>query len=114
MMTLVTNQGTATAETGLCKNCFDTLANQRYAREIASHTDDIDPDGSFVDCSENEAITCCVCGKSGLKYPKIDRWRVVLTDENGIDSDLDADLPDYVTEQIDEIVESDNEVTWGT
>ena len=43
----------------------------------------------------------------------IDRWRVVLTDENGVDSDLDMDLPDYVTEQIDEIIESDNEVTWG-
>ena len=44
----------------------------------------------------------------------IDRWRVVLTDENGIDIDLDMDLPDDVTERIDEIIESDNDVTWGT
>ena len=44
----------------------------------------------------------------------IDRWRIVMTDENGVDIDLDNDLPDYITQEIDEIVESDNEVSWGT
>ena len=117
MMTLVTNQGTATPETGLCKKCFNILANQNYAREMASGTDDIDSNGPFIDCSGNEAISCCICGESELKQTqeaiKIDRWRVVLTDENGVDSDLDMDLGDSTTEQIDEIIELDNEVTWG-
>lgn len=43
----------------------------------------------------------------------IDRWRVVLTDENGVDSDLDADLPDDITERVDEIIMIDHEVSWG-
>ena len=42
----------------------------------------------------------------------IDRWRVVMTDENGTDIDLDIDLPDSVTKAIDEIIESDNDITW--
>ncbi len=43
----------------------------------------------------------------------IDRWRIVLTDENGVDLDLEDDLPDHVTEQIDKIVEANNTVTWS-
>ena len=43
----------------------------------------------------------------------IDRWRIVLTDENGVDLDLEDNLPDCVTKQIDEIVEASNAVTWG-
>ena len=43
----------------------------------------------------------------------IDRWRIVLTDENGVDLDLEGDLPDYITKQIDEIVEVNNAVTWS-
>jgi len=46
----------------------------------------------------------------GIKM--IDRWRIVLTDENGIDSDLSADLPEHIAQEIDEIIEADNDVTW--
>ena len=34
-----------------------------YARHNASHTDDIDPAGEFIDCSENGALSCCICDK---------------------------------------------------
>ncbi len=64
MEALVTNQGTATPETGLCKQCFLKSENQAYAREMASQTDDIDPKGEFIDCSGNKSITCCICGTS--------------------------------------------------
>lgn len=63
MKTLVTEQGTATPETALCEQCYLNKANQGYAREMASRTDDINPENKFVDCSENEAIECCICGK---------------------------------------------------
>ncbi len=42
----------------------------------------------------------------------IEHWRIVMTDENGVDIDLDADLPDYIIQEIAEIVESDNDVSW--
>ena len=44
----------------------------------------------------------------------IDRWRVVMTDENGTDIDFDNDIPDYITQEIDDMIESDNDVTWET
>ncbi len=61
MMVLVTDQGTAAGETGLCGNCYENPCNKRYAREMASRCDDVDPTGPFVDCSDNDAISCCVC-----------------------------------------------------
>ena len=63
MMTLVTDQGTATNETGLCTTCYPNIKNQDYAREMASGTKDINPHKDFIDCSENDAISCCICGK---------------------------------------------------
>ena len=44
----------------------------------------------------------------------IDRWRVVMTDENGTDIDLDLDLGEYIKQEIDELIESDNDVSWRT
>ncbi len=61
MKCLVTDQGTAAYETGLCNNCYLASANQCYAREMASQSDDIDPKSKFVDCSENDAVSCCIC-----------------------------------------------------
>ena len=69
MKTLVTNQGTATPETALCETCYLDKANQGYAREMASRTDDIDPKGNFVDCTGNEAVDCCICGKRPTPQP---------------------------------------------
>ncbi len=61
MRCLLSNQGTATHETGLCYSCYPNKKNQKYAREMASKCDDIDPNGEFIDCTENDAIGCCVC-----------------------------------------------------
>ena len=66
MKTLVTDQGIATSETALCESCYSDIANQNYAREMASRCDDIDPKGNFVDCTGNEAICCCICGDTGF------------------------------------------------
>ncbi len=61
MRALLTNQGTAADETGLCYSCYPDEKNQKYAREMASRCDDIDPNSEFVDCTENDAIGCCIC-----------------------------------------------------
>ena len=61
MKCLVTDQGTGATETGLCYSCYPHKENQKYAREMASRCDDIDPNGEFVDCGLNDAIGCCVC-----------------------------------------------------
>ncbi len=44
----------------------------------------------------------------------IDRWRIVMTDENGTDIDFDNDIPDHITQEIDDMIESDQDVTWET
>ena len=64
MKSLLTDQGTAAAETALCKNCYPDEANQGYAREMASQADDIDPESNFVDCTGNDALECIICGKT--------------------------------------------------
>lgn len=61
MHALVSDQGTAAIEAALCENCFKEEANKKYAREMASQSDDVNPEGNFVDCSENDALKCCVC-----------------------------------------------------
>ena len=59
-----TNQGTGTTETCLCSLCYENLENIGYARNLAVKTNDIDPYGDFVDCTGNDALNCCVCGKN--------------------------------------------------
>ncbi|HUU88688.1 MAG TPA: hypothetical protein VMX17_13185 [Candidatus Glassbacteria bacterium] len=61
MKCLLTDQGTAASETGLCDKCYLDSANQGYAREMASQSDDVDPTRDFVDCSGNGAVECCIC-----------------------------------------------------
>ena len=63
MKALVTEQNTATHETGLCECCYKLSENRGYAREMASRTDDIDPTSNFVDCTGNDTIQCIICGK---------------------------------------------------
>jgi hypothetical protein len=63
MFALVTDQETAAAETALCGDCFQQPENQGYAREQASQSDDVDPNSDFQDCSQNDALECCICGK---------------------------------------------------
>jgi len=64
MNALVTKQGTATTETALCNSCFLYDENTDYAREMASQTDDIDPASEFMNCNENDALNCIICGKN--------------------------------------------------
>ncbi len=66
MMTLVTDQGTAISDAALCNKCYPNSKNKMYARAMVLHTDDVDSNGSFVDCSENEAIYCCICGTTAV------------------------------------------------
>ena len=51
---------------------------------------------------------------SSMETIMIDRWRIVMTDEDGTDIDFDNDIPDYITTEIDDMIESDNDVSWGT
>ena len=63
MKCLVTDQGTDAVETGLCSECYKDAGNQAYSREMASRSDDINPNSDFVDCSGNYAVECCICGE---------------------------------------------------
>ncbi len=44
---------------------------------------------------------------------KIDQWYICLIDENGAEERLNADLPDDITQRVDEMVEAEYDVTWG-
>lgn len=83
MKALVTAQGTATHETGLCDTCYLDPKNQAYAREMASRANDIDPQVAFEDCSGNEEVTCIICGKETKTY----EFYLTLT---GTGSDLES------------------------
>lgn len=64
---LLTEQGTACAETGLCdehdstKNREQTYEGARDQRNVAEK--DLPIKGSWTDCGANEAIECQVCGR---------------------------------------------------
>jgi len=64
MRALVTAQGTAAAETGLCDSCYSKETHRAYARNQATTRlrDGANPFGDFVECSDNNAVSCCVCG----------------------------------------------------
>jgi len=64
MYALVSNQGTAAAETALCEKCYLEAANRSYSQELASRCDDIPDLHTFHDCSGNDALHCCICGQS--------------------------------------------------
>lgn len=61
---MVSGQGTACAETGICEHCFDD-DNQAYlaARAFGIGIDGPDYDKGFVDVTGNEAISCNICGE---------------------------------------------------
>ena len=64
-----TEQGTGNSDSCLCGDCITDIDNRCHARDMAGNTDDIDPDGEFVECSENTAIECCICGASASLAP---------------------------------------------
>tara|TARA_B100001778_G_scaffold334952_2_gene349493 strand:- start:16017 stop:16244 length:228 start_codon:yes stop_codon:yes gene_type:complete len=53
--------GTAATEAAICEDCMKDPANVAYCREQASQADDLDPESDLVDCSENDALRCCIC-----------------------------------------------------
>ena len=68
MITILSNQGTATPETALCSEC-DTESNRLMARKNAKDIDDINETDDFSDCTGNEAIECSICGKKEIHDP---------------------------------------------
>ena len=62
MFALISEQGTACAETALCQQCYAVPGGRAYASEMGSQADDIPNVTEFHDCSENDALECCICG----------------------------------------------------
>lgn len=60
---LVSDQETAAAETALCGTCYNKKENRDYVREMASQSSDVNPESGFVDCSQNDALECSICGE---------------------------------------------------
>jgi len=55
-----TGQGTAAAETCLCDlHVQDEVEVARVRRNADT---DVDREAAFVDCTENDALSCVVCG----------------------------------------------------
>jgi hypothetical protein len=77
---ILSNEGTACAETGICETCSSQRGVKNNIVKLAKTIKDIS-DMTFVDCSENENIECTNCG-----YGNTDnKW--ILTKEklhNGI------------------------------
>ena len=66
MMALINDQGTAMSETGLCLPCFKDTENRignndnrEFARSLALGDQASE---EFIDCGENEAVECVICG----------------------------------------------------
>lgn len=67
MYALVSDQGTAAAETALCEDCFEDDENKDYARKQASTVlKDIPDLETFHDCTGNDVLSCCICGHPNL------------------------------------------------
>lgn len=62
MFALLSDQGTAMSLTALCDRCVTTLANCTTARNTAAAEGDWNGH-DFVDCTENEALSCQSCGR---------------------------------------------------
>lgn len=63
MFAMITEQGTAAAETALCEFC-DTTHKKNH---LAATADEDVVQGSWQDCSENKALICMVCGYPDLR-----------------------------------------------
>jgi hypothetical protein len=63
MFALEADEGNPCGESALCGICICDSANRAYAREMASQSDDTDPDKQFKDFSDNEMLECCICNE---------------------------------------------------
>ena len=59
---LLTDDGLPSTETCLCDTCYQFEENKSYAKEMASQSDDTDPDGDFVEHEPDGDEVCCICG----------------------------------------------------
>jgi len=92
LLALVSEQGTACSETALCDSCHRAHPGQRIKIQEKAARDIPDP-RNWHDCTENEALTCNVCG-----YPKLLIWvRVGDAGEYESFDSLD-DALDYLNE----------------
>lgn len=64
MYGLITKRGTAAAETGICQKCKVSSVNRKSVRAAALH--DVNPASCFIDCTENDAMSCQICGAEGV------------------------------------------------
>jgi len=76
MMCLVSGQGTACPETGLCSE-HDTAANrekveQQTKQDKAVWGEDNAIPGTWTDCTENDLVSCAVCGYPEGEVPGFD------------------------------------------
>jgi len=62
VIALVTNQGTAAAETALCYEHDNEQARSTIEGMFAKG--EVQPK-SWTNCDENDAVECFVCGKTG-------------------------------------------------
>jgi hypothetical protein len=69
MLALVSDQGTACAETALCEHCHSNAKRRAAVEKLAAGIDDIPNPRDWHDCTGNEALQCNGCG-----YPKLLIW----------------------------------------
>jgi hypothetical protein len=58
---LLSDEDIPAPETCLCEKCFKGEEAKEYAREMASQSDDVDPDGEFRKYVPNGNQVCCFC-----------------------------------------------------
>ncbi|MGA2259416.1 MAG: hypothetical protein ABSG53_32480 [Thermoguttaceae bacterium] len=69
---MLSDQGTAASETALCEECYSD-ENREYASNMRSPIlNDIPEPTAFRDCSGNDALYCCVCGRGADGAPAPD------------------------------------------
>lgn len=69
MLALVSDRGTACAETALCEQCHGNAKRRAAVENLAAGIDDVPNPRDRHDCTGNEALQCCDCG-----YPKLLVW----------------------------------------
>jgi hypothetical protein len=69
IVAMVTDQGTAAAETAICEDCASPA---RVLERLDACLSDVDRRRGFVDVSENEAIQCRYCGVYGGEEEEVE------------------------------------------
>lgn len=84
---LVSTQGTAASETGICEYCFDEDAKGYI---LASASGDIDIEAGFVDVTGNDAIHCTVCDavQDGVRLVQGEKETTLATNRYRVGQDL--------------------------